>query len=45
MSITMPKSLQEEQIVAYLVHATMANGLIWKGLHQFVISFGFLQMI
>jgi hypothetical protein len=41
----MPKSLQEEQFVAYLIHATMVCGLIWKGLHQSITSFGFVQMI
>jgi hypothetical protein len=41
----MPESLQEEQFVAYLVHATMACGLIRKGLHQSVTSFDFVQMI
>jgi hypothetical protein len=41
----MPKLLQEEQFVAYLIHATMVYGLILKGLHQSVTRFGFVQMI
>jgi hypothetical protein len=44
-SIVTPKSSQEKQFAAYLIHVTMVCGLIWKGLHRSVTNFGCVHMI
>jgi hypothetical protein len=39
------KIIAKKIVHGILVHTTMVYGLIWKGLHQFVTSYSFVQMI